>query len=231
MTTKPLGLFDSGIGGLSMLKELTNMLPYEDMIYLGDNARMPYGDKPKATLTCYALEGAEFLVRQGIKGLILACHTLSTQVLPLLQKELEIPVFGMLLPKKNDIGVLATEATIESGVYQWAARLVPVTPLVDKVENGGQTSLAALLDSYPEKTWALGCTHLAFLKRDFAQLGITLIDPTHYTAQHIRQELIRRNLLNDSGGKLTCYFTGAQTKAQETLESLNLVAEVKPCAW
>ena len=124
----PIGVFDSGMGGLTVLRELVNHLPYESFIYLGDTARLPYGTKSRETVTRYAAQMASLLVAQGIKLLVVACNTASTATLPFLKMQFpDIPIIGVVEPgaraaisatKNNRVALLATETTIQSGIYQ-----------------------------------------------------------------------------------------------------------------
>ena len=124
----PIGIFDSGMGGLTVLRELVNCLPNESYIYLGDTARLPYGTKSRKTVTRYATQMASILVAQGIKLLIVACNTASTVALPFLEIQFpNIPIIGVIesgaratinTTKNNRVALLATETTIRSGIYQ-----------------------------------------------------------------------------------------------------------------
>ena len=126
-----LGMFDSGIGGLTVLKEVRKLLPHEHIIYLGDTARVPYGNRSAETVTRYSLENARFLLEKGIKMLIVACNTSSAIALPSLKRRLSIPVVGVIEPpareavkrtRKKRIGVIGTRATIASRAYEKAIR-------------------------------------------------------------------------------------------------------------
>ncbi|WP_256385309.1 glutamate racemase [Coxiella endosymbiont of Rhipicephalus microplus] len=124
----PIGVFDSGMGGLTVLRELVNHLPDESFIYLGDTARLPYGTKSRETVIRYAVQMASLLVTQGIKLLVVACNTASTTTLPFLKMQFpNIPIIGVIEPgaraairttKNNRVALLATETTIQSGIYQ-----------------------------------------------------------------------------------------------------------------
>ncbi len=122
----PIGIFDSGVGGLTVLREIARLMPYEDLVYLGDTARLPYGNKSPEMILRYTTECAEFLLKEGIKLLVIACHTASSYALASLQKTLPIPVFGMLRPGMElirdsglqTIALLGTQATLSSEAYQ-----------------------------------------------------------------------------------------------------------------
>lgn len=126
---KPIGIFDSGVGGLTVVKEITRHLPNESIIYLGDTARVPYGIKSPETVIKYSRQNAKFLKGKGIKLLVVACNTSSAVSLPILRDEIDIPVIGVIEPgaraavrgtKTGRIGVIGTEATVKSGAYEKA---------------------------------------------------------------------------------------------------------------
>lgn len=122
----PIGIFDSGLGGLTVFKEIRKILPNEDLIYFGDTARVPYGNKSKDTILRYSIEISKFLISKGVKIIIVACNTSSSLALEDLQKEEKIPIFGVIKPgakravevsSGGNIAVIGTSATIKSGVY------------------------------------------------------------------------------------------------------------------
>ncbi len=189
---RPVGVFDSGVGGLTVLRELARTLPGERFVYLGDTARVPYGTKSRETVTRYSIEIANHLItRHDIKLLVVACNTASSLALPVLRKLYKIPVVGMVdpcvrraasLPKKETIGVIGTAATIHSGAYERAlrsevpgARVVsrPCPLLVALAEEGWvetpvtRAVIAEYLAPYrsdPPDALILGCTHYPVLK-------------------------------------------------------------------
>ncbi len=126
MDPRPIGIFDSGAGGLTVLHECLVTMPHEDFLYLGDSARCPYGPRPAEEIRRFALEIASYLERQDVKLIVAACNAATSAALPLLQERLTIPVVGVLAPeahaavqatRNRRIGVLATEATVRSGRY------------------------------------------------------------------------------------------------------------------
>ncbi len=128
---RPLGVFDSGIGGLTVVKALRDLLPNENIVYLGDTARVPYGPKSPETVRRYAVELAEILMRKNAKALVVACNTVSSVALPLLIEKFSVPVIGVIDPgaqaalqatRNRHIGVIGTRATIRSGAYEKALR-------------------------------------------------------------------------------------------------------------
>src|SRR5512139_1339 len=126
---KPIGVFDSGIGGLTVLKEILTELPFEGTIYLGDTARVPYGIRSPETVTRYSFENTQFLLVQEIKMLVVACNTASAISLGAVKKEFPLPVIGVLQPgaraavaatRARNVGIIGTETTIASGAYEKA---------------------------------------------------------------------------------------------------------------
>jgi glutamate racemase len=188
----PVGVFDSGVGGLSVLRELVEALPSEHFVYLGDTARVPYGGKSAETVTRYSIEIANHLIRlHDIKLLVVACNTASSLALPSLRRIYKIPVVGMVdpcvrraagLPRKNSIGVIGTLGTVRSGAYEEALRVaVPSAsvrsiscPLLVSLAEEGWTDTGitrAVIAEYlapfraePPDTLILGCTHYPVLK-------------------------------------------------------------------
>src|SRR5262245_29591206 len=129
MSSLPIGIFDSGIGGLTVLRAVRKRLPHENVIYLGDTARVPYGMKSRKTIERYAVEDAGFLARKGVKMLVIACNTISAMARERLKAEFDLPLLSVLGPgarmaarltRNGRIGVIATEATVESGAYERA---------------------------------------------------------------------------------------------------------------
>ena len=186
---RPIGVFDSGIGGLTVLKELVAVLPREHFIYLGDTARLPYGTKSNEVIIKYSRENSEFLLAKGIKMLVIACNTSSAVALDRIAAETAVPVIGVIDPgaraaakasRSGKIGVIGTEATIASGAYTRAiqasrpraeiyTRACPL--LVPLVEEGfldneiAEKTVAYYLESLKASgidTLLLGCTHYPF---------------------------------------------------------------------
>lgn len=189
----PIGIFDSGVGGLTVYRALHDRLPNEHFVYLGDTARVPYGTKSLATVERYALENAQFLADQGIKMLVVACNTASALALPSIRKQIGIDVVGVIGPggrkaveitkcEKPRIGVIATEATVSSGAYAQAIRracgeaevMESACPLFVPLAEEGWTAepetisiaeryLKPFRDFRPDAV-VLGCTHYPILR-------------------------------------------------------------------
>ena len=225
MSWKAIGIFDSGIGGLTVLKELVKAMPQEDTIYLGDTARVPYGAKSPETVTRYAGEIASFLVKRDIKLLVVACNTASAVSLETLQKRFPIPVVGVIEPgarraaavtRNGRVGVIGTEATIKSSAYTRAIKrinpdievITRACPLfVPLAEEGwtanevarltARTYLLGLRDSGVD-TLVLGCTHYPLLKEIIAEtMGekVRLVNSAEETARTVADILLSRGLL------------------------------------
>ena len=193
MDTRPIGVFDSGLGGLTAVRELARIMPEEDLIYFGDTGRVPYGGRSKEILVKYARQDVAFLRTFNPKAIVIACGTVSTTALDVLQKENDIPIFGVVesaaydaahLTKNGRVGLIGTSASIRSGAYERAletlrpgaavtARACPL--LVPLVENGrfrpGDIVAEAVVSEYlaPVKaagvdTLIMGCTHYPLLR-------------------------------------------------------------------
>jgi glutamate racemase len=223
-STLAIGVFDSGMGGLTVLQALRAHLPQESFIYLGDTARLPYGTKSQATVQQYAIQMANVLVERQIKALVIACNTATTAALPYLRTMLpDIPVLGVVMPgaaaavsatKNARIVVLATETTIASKAYQTLilnqipsasihARACSI--LVALAEEGmtnnsvAKEALHHYLDGISdEDTILLGCTHFPVFKPLLRQLlpqHITIVDSAAATAIALEDVLTKQNLL------------------------------------
>ena len=216
---KAIGIFDSGIGGLTVLKEIVAALPDENIIYLGDTARVPYGIRSAETVTRYSFENTQFLLSQEIKILVIACNTATAISLEAVKKEFPLPVIGVLEPgaraavaitKTRKIGVIGTEAMIASNAYEKAIRrLAPdvevmslACPLFVPLAEEGWTDndvaelvaekYLAPLRGKGIDTLVLGCTHYPLLKAVISKAvgqGITLIDSATETAKEVAEVL------------------------------------------
>lgn len=225
MAWKSIGIFDSGVGGLTVLREIMQALPQEDTIYFGDTARVPYGTKSPETVTRYAGEIASFLVKRDIKLLVVACNTASAVALPALKRQLSIPVVGVIEPgarravevtRSGKIGVIGTAGTIRSSAYTRAIKrlnpeavvLTRACPLFVPLAEEGWTDnqIARLtaqeylrdLKESDVDTLVLGCTHYPLLKTLIADVmgpGVTLVDSAAETSRTVAAILAERNLL------------------------------------
>ncbi len=225
----PIGVFDSGVGGLTVLRALTARLPEENTIYLGDTARVPYGTRSGEVVTRYALMSARHLAQHGIKLLVVACNTVSAHSLSALADALPIPVLGVIEPgaqlaaarnRGGAIAVLGTPATVASGAYQAALRrLAPLAPVIARAcplfvplaEEGwtegevprlvAERYLSDLRRAGVD-TAVLGCTHYPLLARTIAEvLGphVSIIDSAEAITQSVMAVLATRGLLRAAG--------------------------------
>lgn len=225
MSWQAIGIFDSGVGGLTVLRELTKTLPQEDTIYFGDTARVPYGTKSPDTVVRYSQEIASFLIKRDIKLLVVACNTASAVALPTLRRSLPVPVVGVIEPgakraaevtRSGVVGVIGTSGTIRSSAYSRAIkRLNPnisvlakpcplLVPLAEEgwIDNDVTRMTARLyLEELREAqvdTLVLGCTHYPLLKKVIAEVmgpDVTLVDSAEETARTVAAILQEKNLL------------------------------------
>jgi glutamate racemase len=231
-----IGVFDSGIGGLTVLQKIIETLPKENTVYLGDTARAPYGTKSVETVLRYSFENTEFLVQKGVKAVVVACNTSTAIALTQLRDSLSIPVIGVIEPgvrraikstKNKKVGVIGTEATIQSGAYTRAlkeadggvevySRACPLfVPLVeegwtdnDVVEMTVKAYLGSLKQSGIDAL-ILGCTHYPLLKkaiREFIGRGVRLVDSAEETAREVETTLKKAVLTRRNGEGIHSFF-------------------------
>jgi len=183
----PIGVFDSGVGGLTVFREIARALPHQSLIYLGDSARVPYGTKSPQTVTRYTLEAANHLMQRGITMLVIACNTATSAALPVLGEKLPIPVIGVIEPgaraavakTHGRIGVIATEGTVKSHAYTNAIRRIDKK--VEVIE-----SPAPLFVPLAEEGWAN--THVA---REVADVATQLFISQETVKSHVRHILAK----------------------------------------
>lgn len=224
--SNPIGVFDSGLGGLTVLKEIIKFLPYEDIIYFGDTKHLPYGSKSKETVTRIATLNVKFLVKKNVKVVVIACNTTSALSLKTLQKIFCVPIIGVIEPGSKAakektllkrVGIIGTTATIKSLSYLKIIKKLdksitvygkPCPLFVHLVEegcfNGKIPYLVAekYLSYFKDKnidTLVLGCTHYPFLKNVIKKVlkKVKLIDSATETAQTVVEVLKSKNLLNN----------------------------------
>lgn len=224
MDNRPIGVFDSGIGGLTVLKEITEQLPGEDIVYFGDTARIPYGSRSKEIVIKYFLQSVRFLMTKNIKAIVVACNTASALAIEEAQKEYDIPIIGVIEPgskaavlatKNSKIGVIGTKGTINSQSYQKKIRkLLPSAEIigvscplfVPLVEEGWENSDIAYmtaqqylleLKEHNVDTLVLGCTHYPVLRYTIDKVmegKVTLVNPAYETAKAVKSILKEANL-------------------------------------
>jgi glutamate racemase len=213
----PIGVFDSGLGGLTVLKQLIKVLPHEDFIYLGDTARVPYGTRSREIVTKFAFEDAEFLLGKKVKCIVVACNTASAIAGKVLKRKLKVPVFDVITPalseakrvsKSGKIGVIGTRGTIESGAYHVSySQSCPL--LVPFIEEGDIDSpaLKLIARKYLEPfkkvkldTLIMGCTHYPIIKdiieKEIDSNKVKLVDPGIPQAKEVFEFLKKNDLLN-----------------------------------
>lgn len=214
---KPIGIFDSGVGGLTVFREIRKKLPEKDIIYFGDTARVPYGSKSKNTIIQYSLQNAAFLIRQNIKILVVACNTSSAYAIDELKKHFHIPIIGVIEPgaikalemtRNKRIGIIGTYGTIKSGSYEKSLKALSkdcyifskatplLVPLVEENWIDHQVSKMIIKEYLTEllkqkiDTLILGCTHYPVLKKVIKEVvgkDVQLVDSAESVAQKIQQ--------------------------------------------
>ncbi len=233
---RAIGVFDSGVGGLTVLHEIVKTLPHEETIYLGDTGRYPYGTKSAEVITQYSLENVEFLVGRGIKLLVVACNSASSVALDAIRARCEVPVVGVIEPgaraavarsRTRRVGVIGTDATIASGAYTRAlrahapsleiyTRACPLfVPLAEEGWTDGpiarqvtETYLASLARSGID-TLILGCTHYPLLKPLIAEVmgaEVAVVDSAEETARAVAGELDAAGLRRTDGAGRASFF-------------------------
>lgn len=227
----PLGIFDSGVGGLTVVRAVQQLLPGEDVLYLGDTARVPYGSKSPETIRRFAMQDAHYLIQRGVKAIVVACNTASAHGLEQMRSELKVPVIGVIEPgvdavlsdpAAERIGIIATRGTIRSHAYQHALaqrrtglmiHAVATPLLVPLVEEDWieHEATGLILDSYLapliEKgidTLLLACTHYPLLVsalQDRLDSDLRIVDSATTCAEFLRRELEQLDLLNDQASE------------------------------
>ena len=227
-SSAPIGVFDSGMGGLTVVREMISQLPHESIIYFGDTARVPYGPKSPDTVLRYSREIASYLKGEGIKALVVACNTATAHALPALREEFDMPIVGVIEPgaraavaatRTKRVGVIGTAGTIKSGAYDKEIRkLLPdvhvtaqacalFVPLVEEGWTDSEPTRAiarnylAPLVSADVDTLVLGCTHYPLMKTVIGNVvgrQVRLIDSAHETARETAQILAANGLENTS---------------------------------
>jgi glutamate racemase len=225
--TRPIGVFDSGMGGLTVLHECLVTMPHEDFVYLGDAARLPYGPRPLPEIRRFAFEIAAYLEAEDVKLILVACNAATSAALPDLQEALTAPVVGVITPeahaavqatRNRQIGLLATEATVAAGRYaelvrtlDAGARLHPVAcpelvPLIESDDPFGAATTDAVREyAAPLKraacdTVILGCTHYPLIRPIFQRVfgrDVTLVFSAEETAREVAETLARKGIEND----------------------------------
>lgn len=225
---KPIGVFDSGVGGLTVVKELIKQLPSEDIVYFGDTARVPYGIKSKETVIRFSIENILLLLKHDVKLICVACNTVSSFALPVIKNHFKVPIVGVITPgvreavyatQNKRIGVIGTKGTIKSRAYEMEIKQLDPSIKVETVacplfvpfaEEGvlsgnvvnevARNYLKPLRDAHVD-TVILGCTHYPLLKSVIQKVmgnTVTLIDSAKQVAVEVKKILSAENLLNNA---------------------------------
>ena len=227
MDSRPIGVFDSGVGGLTVLHECLVTMPNEDFVYLGDHARLPYGPRPLEEIRRFAREIGAYLEQQDVKLLLVACNAATSAALPRLQEELTVPVVGVITPeahaavqatRNRQVGLLATAATVGAGRYAELVHALdagisfhPVAcpelvPLIEGDDPYGEDTeravreYAAPLQEEGVDTVILGCTHYPLIRPVFQRVfgrDVTLVFSADETAREVDETLRRKGWEND----------------------------------
>jgi glutamate racemase len=230
MDQRPVGLFDSGMGGLTVLHECLVTMPHEDFLYLGDAARLPYGPRPLDEIRRFAREIGAYLQGRGVKLVVVACNSATSAALPELQTALRVPVVGVITPeahaavqatRNRRVGLLATQATVTSRRYEELIHaldagvdVVPVAcprlvPLIEGDDPFGEETVAAVreycapVEEAGCDTVVLGCTHYPLLTGVLSLVlgdDVTLVSSAEETAKDVYRVLTRADLLRDEAG-------------------------------
>ncbi|WP_125707228.1 glutamate racemase [Companilactobacillus zhongbaensis] len=225
---RPIGLLDSGVGGLTVVEEVIKKLPHEDIVFIGDEAHMPYGVRPASEIIKYTREMVEFLISQNVKAIIYACNTATARALSTLEKEFDVPMFGVIKSgaqsavadtKTDDIGVIGTESTVNSGSYpETIAKVddkikvhsIAAQHFVKIVESdaadtdASKEDIAQTLAPLKETnidTLILGCTHFPMLEKQiqaFMGESVKLVDPGIETTNVVKKYLSSEAMLTDN---------------------------------
>lgn len=228
----PIGVFDSGVGGLTVVREIMRQIPNEAICYFGDTARVPYGSKSKETVTRFSRQIVRFLETHHVKTIVVACNTASAYALDEIEKETDIPMIGVVRPgtrtavevtRNGKIGVIATEATISSQIYTRYIREMKsdatiygkacplLVPLVEEglwqdpvTDEIAGRYLSELIDSGID-TLIMGCTHYPLIRSTLRRIigeEVTLVNPAYETALELKAMLKERGILNEEAPKL-----------------------------
>ena len=227
----PIGVFDSGVGGLTVAREIMRQLPGEDLVYFGDTARVPYGSKSKNTVLKYSRQIVRFLRTKDVKAIVVACNTASALALDDIAAEIDIPIIGVVKPgakmavettKTGNVGVIGTESTIKSGIYNdYIRELNPditvvskacplFVPLVEEglIEDRVTDDIVARylqeMKEYRVDALVLGCTHYPLIRntiKRFMGESVHLVNPAFETAKSLKELLAEQGILNTSRRK------------------------------
>ncbi|MBQ4347512.1 MAG: glutamate racemase [Firmicutes bacterium] len=251
MDERPIGVFDSGVGGLTVTRALMEKMPKENIVYFGDTARVPYGNKSPETVTRFAKEIIDFLIQQNVKAIVVACNTVSAVSLSELRAAFDIPIFGVVEPgvkqalaatKNKCVGIIGTMATIKSNAYErmicsidpgikaYSVACPLFVPLAEEGWTNNEIAkqiagiyLKPLLEKKIDSL-VLGCTHYPLLFDCISQTAgpdVTLVNPAAAAAESVAKFLERRNMLKEEGTGKYRFFV---SDANENLDKICLAA-------
>lgn len=250
----PIGIFDSGLGGLTVYKEIRSVLPNENIIYFGDTKRAPYGEKSEEEVKQFSYEIVDFLITKNVKIIVIACNTVCAVVYDYLKEKYSVPFINIIYPAVNEavnnakigIGVIGTSATIRSGAYNNAIKeknksikvfsnsCPLLVPLIEEgfIEEGiiapiAKKYLANVLTSID--TLVLGCTHYPFVLSTLKNIvgDVNIIDPAISTSLMVKQYLIENKLEKKEGTGKDTFYTSGETSKFETLYNKFTNKEIK----
>lgn len=249
MDNRPIGVFDSGVGGLTVASELIKRLPEEQIIYFGDTARVPYGTKSKDIVTRFSSQIIRFLLSKNVKAIVIACNTVSSNCMAELKQMFDVPIIGVVEPgvnacikatKNNRVGVIGTKATVSSGAYDRELKKINkdievfskactlFVPLVEEdwTDNdvAKQTIKIYLSDVLNKDidTILLGCTHYPLLKDTIQKVvgeGIRVVNPASETAKFVEKYLDENNLRNDKKQRDNLFFVSDECSTFDVISS------------
>lgn len=247
MNRAPIGVFDSGLGGISVLRNMVRLLPNEKFIYFGDDKNAPYGTKTESEILSLALKDVDFLLKKGAKAIVIACNTATSAAAAYLRENLDLPIIGMepalkpasMVRKNGMIGVLATPATLRQNKFRLLmekygqhALPIPCPGLMEFAERGETYSenlidfLKSLFKDYSSENLdaaVLGCTHYVFLKKAVSEVlsNVPLFDGNEGTARQLKNVLASKNLLSDEAeGGIELHTSGDACRILPLMRSL-----------
>ena len=252
MDNRPIGLLDSGVGGLTVVKKIIAKMPHEATVFIGDNAHIPYGDKSKAEIIALTKQSVNFLISKNVKLIIFACNTATAVAMKTIQKEIEPQIIGVIqsgavaaanATKNKNVAVVATKMTVGLHAYQKEIQArdpeitvneIAAPQIVPLIENnaGHQAYMAALkkillpINNLGVDTLVLGCTHYPIIRSEFAQCvkpAVQIIDPADQVAQYTYNIMKRDQMFTDSSAKGKHeYYTTGDVKMFDELGKMVL---------
>ncbi|WP_294761120.1 glutamate racemase [uncultured Lactobacillus sp.] len=247
MDNRPIGLLDSGVGGLTVVKKIIAKMPHEATVFIGDNAHIPYGDKSKAEIIALTKQSVNFLISKNVKLIIFACNTATAVAMKAIQKEIEPQIIGVIqsgavaaanATKSKNVAVVATKMTVGLHAYQKEIQVrdpeitvneIAAPQIVPLIENnaGHQAYMAALkkillpINNLGVDTLVLGCTHYPIIRSEFAQCvkpAVQIIDPADQVAQYTYNIMKRDQMFTDSSAEgKHKYYTTGDVKMFDEL--------------